>query len=101
MDLTIMIIVGVSVCVACVAVAITLVAARLKSGKYLKCPDCGHIFNAPVMDEKLSGFGYTVSYMGLLKCPNCNIKRLRRDYDKVEDQTNKTYSQSRNLVRAI
>jgi predicted RNA-binding Zn-ribbon protein involved in translation (DUF1610 family) len=52
--------------------------------KKLKCPDCGTVFNAPAMDNKRSGLGWTLPYLGVVKCPNCGEKRSRRDYQKVK-----------------
>ncbi|MCL1976877.1 MAG: zinc-ribbon domain-containing protein [Candidatus Bathyarchaeota archaeon] len=65
-------------------VAIIGVVALLNRGKQLKCPDCNQVFNAPVMEEKLSGLGFTFPYTGVVKCPKCGNKRSRRDYKKPE-----------------
>ncbi|MCL2359636.1 hypothetical protein [Candidatus Bathycorpusculum sp.] len=66
------------------------VVALLNRGKQLKCPECAHVFNAPVMEQKLSGLGWTFPYMGTVKCPKCGHSRARRDYNKVEPQTQNT-----------
>jgi ssDNA-binding Zn-finger/Zn-ribbon topoisomerase 1 len=71
-----------------VLVLIVVIAVLLNRGKHLKCPDCEHIFNAPVMEEKISGLGWTFPYAGRIKCPKCGKSRSRRDYDKPEPQQN-------------
>lgn len=53
-------------------------------GRKLRCPDCGAVFNAPAMDSKRSGVGWTLPYMGTVKCPKCGEARGRRDYQKVK-----------------
>jgi len=58
-----------------VLVVVVVVVALLSRGKQLKCPDCEHVFYAPVMEEKLSGLGWTFPYMGSVKCPKCGNKR--------------------------
>ncbi|MDR0461040.1 MAG: hypothetical protein LBH62_06385 [Nitrososphaerota archaeon] len=60
------------------------VSALLGRGKQLRCPDCEHVFKAPAMEEKWSGLGLTLPYMGVIKCPKCGNKRSRRDYNKIE-----------------
>jgi hypothetical protein len=42
------------------------------------------------MDQKLSGFGWSVPYLGTVQCSKCGVKRSRRDYNKVEHQNKKT-----------
>jgi len=64
--------------------AIIVVGVLMNRGKQLKCPDCNCVFNAPVMEKKITGLGLTFPYMGIIKCPKCNVERSRRDYDKVE-----------------
>ena len=64
------------------AVAVVAVFNR-RSGKSLKCPDCGEVFKAPAMDEKLSGLGWTFPYMGRVACPKCGARRSRGDYETV------------------
>gem|GEM_PF-850695 len=61
-----------------------VVGVLLSRGKQLKCPDCGCVFNTPIMDKKTMGFGLTFPYLGIVKCPKCGIKRSRCDYDKIE-----------------
>jgi uncharacterized C2H2 Zn-finger protein len=69
-------VIGVVLIVAIVAVAL---AGR---GRKLKCPDCGTVFEAPSMDLKRSGVGWTIPHMGVVKCPKCGESRSRRDYQK-------------------
>ena len=61
--------------------AVVFLANRTKK---LKCPDCGTIFNAPAFDVKRSGLGWTLPYLGSVKCPKCGRARGRRDYQKVK-----------------
>jgi ssDNA-binding Zn-finger/Zn-ribbon topoisomerase 1 len=68
---------------------IIVVGALLSRGKQLRCPDCEHVFNAPIMEEKWSGLGWTLPYMGIIRCTKCGNKRSRRDYNKVEQQQTK------------
>jgi len=68
----------------CSIVAIICVAALLSRGKQLNVQRCNHVFNAPVMDEKLIGYGWNFPYTGKVKCPKCGNKRSRRSYNKVE-----------------
>ncbi|HYW85027.1 MAG TPA: hypothetical protein VFB30_17330 [Spirochaetia bacterium] len=63
-----------------VAIAAVALAGR---GKMLKCPDCGTVFAAPAIDVKRSGMGWTLPYMGKVKCPKCGESRSRRDYQKA------------------
>jgi predicted RNA-binding Zn-ribbon protein involved in translation (DUF1610 family) len=63
-----------------VALVAVLVAGK---GKQLKCPDCGTVFSPPAMDQKRSGLGWTLPFMGNVKCPTCGESRGRRDYQKV------------------
>ena len=60
---------------------VILLAGRTKK---LKCPDCGTVFNAPTFDNKRSGLGWTLPYLGSVKCPKCGQKRSRMDYQKVK-----------------
>jgi len=62
-----------------IALAAVALAGR---GKKLKCPDCGTVFAPPAMDLKRSGMGWTLPYMGTVKCPKCGESRSRRDYQK-------------------
>jgi predicted RNA-binding Zn-ribbon protein involved in translation (DUF1610 family) len=71
--------------VAIVGVVFTL-AVR---GKQLKCPNCGTVFNAPTVDNKISGLGWTFPYTGRVKCPKCGESRSRRDYLKAPAPTEK------------
>jgi len=74
----------VSLGVVVVAIAAVALAGR---GKKLKCPDCGTVFAAPAMDTKRSGMGWTIPFMGYVKCPECGESRSRRDYQKAPPQT--------------
>jgi len=65
------------------------VAALLNRGKQLRCPDCENTFNAPILEQKTLGFGWTLPYMGTIRCPKCGKNRSRRDYTKVH-QTKET-----------
>lgn len=68
-----------------IVIAVPVVAvALLNRGKRLKCPDCGHVFKAPLMDEKVLGIGWTFPYFGRIGCPHCRAAHSRRDYTKVE-----------------
>ncbi len=67
-----------------VIVVPVVVVALLNRGKRLKCPDCGHVFKAPLMDKKMLGVGWTFPYLGSVGCPHCRVTRSRRDYTKVE-----------------
>lgn len=59
-------------------------------GKQLKCPDCGTVFSAPAVDNKISGLGWTFPYTGRVKYPKCGQSRSRRDYSKPTVPTEKT-----------
>jgi predicted RNA-binding Zn-ribbon protein involved in translation (DUF1610 family) len=61
------------------AIVLMALAGR---GRKLKCPDCGTVFSAPGMDNKRSGMGWTLPYMGGVKCPKCGESRSRRDYQR-------------------
>ncbi len=63
-----------------VAVVLLSIAGRRRQ---LKCPDCGTVFAAPAMDVKRSGLGWTLPFMGNVKCPKCGQSRSRRDYQKA------------------
>ena len=79
----------VGILVLAVIVIIPVIGLLLSRGKQLKCPDCEYIFNAPIMEEKWSGLGWTFPYMGVIKCHKCGNKRSRRDYSKVEAESEK------------
>ncbi len=66
-----------------IVVAVVLVGLAGRNKK-LKCPECGTVFSAPAMDNKRSGLGWTLPYMGSVKCPKCGEGRPRRDYRKAE-----------------
>ena len=72
--------------IAIVGVGFTL-AVR---GRRLKCPECGTVFKAPTVDNKVSGLGWTFPYTGRVKCPKCGQSRSRRDYLKPTAPTEKT-----------
>ncbi|MCL4343695.1 MAG: hypothetical protein JRN26_03440 [Nitrososphaerota archaeon] len=73
-----------------VAAAVILVLILRGRGNWLKCPECGEVFLAPVGDEKITGLGWTFAGMGAVKCPKCGIKRPRRDYERVKPPNNLT-----------
>ena len=66
-----------------VIVAIVVAAALLNRGKQLKCPKCGQVFKSPMMDDKMLGGGWTIPYLGTVKCPHCGVELSRREYSKV------------------
>lgn len=72
-----------------IIVIVFSIGALLSRGKQLKCPDCEYIFNAPNLEEKWTGLGWTLPYMGVIRCPECGKKRSRRDYNKVETELEK------------
>jgi uncharacterized C2H2 Zn-finger protein len=65
-------------------VVAAVVVAFAGRRKMLKCPDCGTVFNAPALDKKRSGLGWTIPYLGVVKCPKCGQSRGRRDYQTVK-----------------
>jgi uncharacterized C2H2 Zn-finger protein len=65
-----------------VIVVIVGILVLMTRGRMLKCPDCGSVFTAPAMDRKRSGMGFTLPFMGSVKCPKCGESRPRRDYQK-------------------
>ncbi len=76
----------VSVVIVIVIVVVIVVLVLRNRGKQLKCPDCGQVFKAPAMDEKVMGFGSAIPGMGNVTCPNCGAKRRRKDYETVQQQ---------------
>lgn len=68
--------------VVAVLVVSIVVAALLNRGKQLKCPKCGQVFKSPLMDDKLIA-GWTLPYMGTVKCPRCGAELSRQEYGKV------------------
>lgn len=66
-----------------VIVVLVVVAALLNRGKQLKCPKCGQVFKSPMMDDKMLGGGWTLPYLGSVKCPHCGAELSRREYGKV------------------
>jgi hypothetical protein len=64
-------------------VIIIVAVAFLNRGRQLKCPKCGQVFKAPLMDDKFV-VGITLPYMGQVKCPHCGTARLRVEYEKVK-----------------
>lgn len=71
------------IAVVVVVVVVILVVAVAGRGKKLKCPECGNVFKAPATDNKLTGLGWTLPYLGTIKCRKCGQSRSRRDYLKV------------------
>jgi uncharacterized C2H2 Zn-finger protein len=63
--------------------AIVVAVALLNRGKQLKCPKCGQVFKAPLMDDKFV-VGVTLPYLGQVKCPHCGTSRSRGEYQKVK-----------------
>jgi predicted RNA-binding Zn-ribbon protein involved in translation (DUF1610 family) len=70
-----------------VLVALFLGLALLVRGKWLKCPDCGEVFKAPMVDQRFSGVGLNPPYLGRVKCPKCGQMRSRRSYPIVPRPT--------------
>jgi len=70
-----------------VLVVLFLVLALLTRGKWLKCPDCGQVFKAPMVDQRRTGIGVNPPYLGRVKCPKCGQMRSRRDYQSVPRPT--------------
>lgn len=66
-----------------VIVVIVVATALLNRGKQLKCPKCGQVFKSPMMDDKMLGAGWTLPYLGTVKCRNCGVELSRREYSKV------------------
>jgi uncharacterized C2H2 Zn-finger protein len=66
-----------------VLVVVVVTAALLNRGKQLKCPKCGQVFKSPMMDDKMLGGGWTLPYLGTVKCPHCGVELSRREYGKV------------------
>lgn len=67
-----------------IAFVVVIVAVfLLNRGKRLKCPKCGQVFKAPLMDDKFA-VGITLPYLGQVKCPHCGTARLRVEYGKVK-----------------
>jgi hypothetical protein len=60
------------------------VSVALNRGKRFKCPKCGNVFKAPLFDEKMIGYGWSLPYMGNVACPHCHGVRSRRAYGKVK-----------------
>lgn len=52
--------------------------------RWLKCPSCGNVFKAPSVDNRRPATGWTLPYMGTVKCPKCGESRPRRDYQTVK-----------------
>ena len=52
--------------------------------RMLKCPECGNVFAAPSLDTRRSGSGWTLPYLGKVKCPKCGQSRGRREYQTVK-----------------
>jgi uncharacterized C2H2 Zn-finger protein len=66
-----------------VLVVSIVAAALLNRGKQLQCPKCGQVFKSPMMDDKMLGVGWTMPYLGTVKCPHCDVEISRREYSKV------------------
>jgi predicted RNA-binding Zn-ribbon protein involved in translation (DUF1610 family) len=67
------------------AIIIISVALTLQNrGTKLRCPECSEVFNTPMMDQKISGLGWTLPYIGQVACPKCGAKRSRKSYEKIK-----------------
>ena len=64
-------------------VLVFLIPVLVSRGKWLKCPDCGEAFKAPLVDQRYTGIGVSPPGLGRVKCPKCGQLRSRRDYQKV------------------
>lgn len=53
--------------------------------KYIKCPNCGHVFKRPLMDRKFSGLGFNPPGLGVLRCPNCQEEKRRKYFEVVPE----------------
>jgi DNA-directed RNA polymerase subunit RPC12/RpoP len=67
-----------------IVILVPVIVALLNRGKKLKCPDCGHVFKAPFMDEKSFGIGWTFPYVGRIKCSRCGASHSRKTFSKVQ-----------------
>jgi len=70
-----------------ILVVLYLVLPLLARGKWLKCPQCGEVFKAPMVDQRRTGIGVNPPYLGRVKCPKCGQMRSRRDYQSVPRPT--------------
>ena len=66
-----------------VLAVILVVPALYARGQTLRCPNCGEVFRAPALDQRMYGVGWSPPYMGRVTCPKCKEARSRRDYQKV------------------
>jgi uncharacterized C2H2 Zn-finger protein len=66
-----------------VLVVVIVAAALVNCGKQLQCPRCGQVFKSPLMDDKMLGAGWTLPYLGTVKCPHCGVELSRREYSKI------------------
>lgn len=51
--------------------------------KFIKCPECGHVFKRPVVDRKFTGLGFSPPGMGVLRCPECKFEKRRKYFPIV------------------
>lgn len=57
--------------------------------KFIKCPDCGHVFKSPAVDIKRIGFGFTVPGLGVIRCPECKTEKRRKLFPlSTEEEAN-------------
>ncbi len=66
-----------------IIIVIFLALGLVSRGKKLKCPECGTVFPAPMVDEKRTVGGFTFPYTGQLTCPKCGAKHSRSDFRKA------------------
>ena len=48
--------------------------------KMLKCPKCGYVFKAPLLDRKITGLGWTLPHLGVISCPKCKYTAPRKEF---------------------
>ncbi len=53
--------------------------------KYIKCPECGHVFKRPLVDEKRIGFGFNPPGLGVIHCPECKVEKRRKYFTIVPE----------------
>lgn len=53
--------------------------------KFIKCPNCGHVFKSPAVDIKTFGFGFTFPGLGVIRCPDCKEEKRRKYFPVATD----------------